>query len=377
MPYRHSLQKRYLDSFISDRREFNAERQLSLENNGGIKRVSTNSFDKQLRDKILKDFEENKGRELASAYEQAQLKLQQEVYKNIPGTEPSLSDHGTTHVSNVQQNAIRLLSDDGIIGDLSGIEMYCLGMFILFHDAGNVYGRENHRDNVAKVFDRIRGKNASLRREKTLVVRATRAHTGTAQDGSPDTLKELDEKEHLEGQPVRLRELAAVLRFADELAEGPQRTSQFMQAEGLYESESQQFHDYANITHILIERGTNRIILTYEIDIDVDQSNEVRRPHLSRLLKFVYERIRKLNQERQYARYYSELLAPFKFTEISFNFHYDGYILDTDLLPLKLTDIVVPGDQTKEISDIDPAYSIDKLVGDLLARCQEGRGPIV
>ena len=87
---------------------------------------------------------------------------------------------------------------------------------------------------------------------------------------------------------MRLRELAAVLRFADELAEGPQRTSEFMQAEGLYESESQQFHDYANSTHILIDRGTNRIILTYEIGIGVDQSNEVRRPHLSSRLTYVY-----------------------------------------------------------------------------------------
>ena len=78
--------------------------------------------------------------------------------------------------------------------------MYCLGMFILFHDVGNVFGREGHQNKVAKVFDRIRGKNASLRREKTMVVRATCAHTGTARDGSRDTLKDLDdEKEHLGG----------------------------------------------------------------------------------------------------------------------------------------------------------------------------------
>ena len=106
--------------------------------------MSIKSFDEQLRDKILEDFKDNKnkGRELASAYEQTQSKLMQEVYEDIRGTEPSLSDHGTTHVSNVQQNAIRLLSDDDIIKDLSGIEMYCLGMFILFHDVGNVYGRK-------------------------------------------------------------------------------------------------------------------------------------------------------------------------------------------------------------------------------------------
>ena len=74
-----------------------------------------------------------------------------------------------------------------------------------------------------------------------MVVRATSAHTGKAQDGSCDTLKEVAELDHLANRPVRLRELAAILRFADELAEGPQRTSEFMQVEDLYESESKNF----------------------------------------------------------------------------------------------------------------------------------------
>lgn len=326
--------------------------------------MSTKTFEEQLHKKIMEDFDQNKGRELTSAYEQARSKLQK-VYEGIRSKEPNLTDHGITHVSNVQQNAIDLLPDSGK-KKLSGIEMYCLGMFILFHDVGNVFGRDDHHNKVAEVFDCIRGTNASLRREKTMVVRATRAHTGKAQDGTNDTLKELNEKDHLERQPVRLRELAAILRFADELAEGPQRTSEFMQKAGLYDSESQQFHDYANITHISIERSNNRIVLTYEIEIDVNKPDE-----LCKFLSFIFQRIQKLDQERQYARYYSELLAPFKFTEVTFNFHCDGNILDTNLSPLKLTDIVVPGDQTKDIADIDPAYSIDKLVKDLLARCQE------
>ena len=326
--------------------------------------MSIKIFEDQLSEKILNDFGEDKGRELSSAYEQAKSKLQQQVYENIRGREPSLSDHGTAHVSNVQQNVVRLLSNDGT-EDLSGIEMYCLGMFILFHDVGNVYGRENHRENVAQVFDQIRGTHPSLRREKTLVVRATHAHTGIAQDGSNDTLKELSEREHLEGLPVRLRELAAVLRFGDELAEGPQRTSEFMQTEGLYESEVRQFHDYANITHVLIERSNNRVVLTYELDVGSNKDDQLRQ-----LMSFIFQRIQKTNQERQYTRYYSKLLAPFKSTEVTFNFHCEGDILDTDLLPLKLTDIVIPGDQAKEISAIDPAYSIDRLVPDLIQKCR-------
>ena len=191
----------------------------------------------------------------------------------------------------MQENAILLLSDDGI-KKLSGIEMYCLGMFILFHDTGNVYGRKNHHKKVGRVFDCIRDKDISLRHEKTLVVRATSAHTGKAQDGSCDTLKEVAELDHLANRPVRLRELAAILRFADELAEGPQRTSEFMQVEDLYESESKKFHDYASRTTILIDRQNSRIFITYTIDIDINKPDE-----LSDFLSFVFERIQKLNQE--------------------------------------------------------------------------------
>ena len=327
--------------------------------------MPTKSFDDQLSEKILNDFGEDKGEELVRAYKQAKSDLKKQVYPSIQAAEPNLSDHGLEHVLNVLQNAFRLLASDEIIEDLSGIEMYCLGMFILFHDVGNVYEREGHRDKVAPVFDQIRGTSPSLRHEKTLVVRATHAHTGIAQDGSNDTLKELDEKDHLYGCPIRLRELAAVLRFADELAEGPQRTSEFRQAAGLYKLEVQQFHDYANITHVFIDRSNNRVILTYEIDIDINKPGELRKS-----LNFIFQRIQKLNQERKYARYYSELLTPFKFTEATFNFHCEGDILDTDLLPLKLTDIAVPGDQVKEISAIDPAYSIDNLVAYLVEKCR-------
>ncbi len=247
------------------------------------------SFDEQLRDKVLGDFDDNKGQKLVTDYDQTRLKLKQEVYPHIQGQVPSLSDHGIVHVLNVQENAISLLSDDGTIRDLSGIEMYCLGMCILFHDAGIIYGREDHQNKVAEVFDLIRGTNTSLLHEKTLIVRSTRAHTGTAQDGTNDTLKEVAEFDHLEGKSVQLRELAAILRFADELAEGPQRTSGFMQTTGLYEKESQLFHDYASITHTRIDRGTGRVVLTYEINIDMYQTDKLRD-----LLDFTFKRIRKL-----------------------------------------------------------------------------------
>ena len=336
--------------------------------------VSNKSFGEQLRERVFAEFGKTKGAALASAYEGAKSKLERDVYDEIRGTEPNLSDHGKRHIENVERNVIDLLTkdgNDGVITGLSGIEIYCLGMIVLFHDAGNIFGRSRHHNMVARVFDQVRGKERVVRRERTLVVKAARAHTGLSQDGSHDTLKELSEVEHLEGKPVRLRELAALARFADELAEGPQRTSEFMLENDLYEAGSTIFHEYAASTHILIDRPNGRIVVAYEIIIDRDQADSCRERKLCNFLDFVYTRIVKLNQERQYNRYYSQLLQPFRFTEITMNFHCGEDILETNLVPLRLTDIVVPGEDAKRIPDVDSSYQLDRLVPDLLSRCPQ------
>ena len=332
------------------------------------------NFRDHLCARVKAGFGREKAEELTSAYDQARSRLQKEVYEYIRTKEPNLTDHGPAHLSHVEDNVVALLCEDNAIAALSGIELYCLGMLVLFHDAGNIYGRANHQRKIAPVFDRIRGTGAAVRREKTLVVRAARAHTGTAQDGSHDTLKELGNKENLQGKPVRLRELAAILRFADELAEGPQRTSDFMQAERLHAEESRLFHEYAANTHILIDRSMGRVVVTYEVDIDEIGDHRTREEHLAAVLKFTYRRLVKLDQERQYARHYSELLSPFAATEASFNFHCAGEVLDIDILPLTLTDaIVVPGTQTVDVSTIDPAYAVEQLVPKLLSADCGGR----
>ena len=328
------------------------------------------SFDCQLETLVTSQFPGAPGERLILAYKNARRNLIDRVYGNIAGSEPSLTDHSANHVEHVQQNVLRLLSIDGHVTNLTGIEMYCLGMCILFHDAGIVYGRDNHHNNVFPVYDNIRGTDPSVRHEKTLVVRATRAHTGKAQDGSFDTLKEVAKEDHLEGRRVRLRELAAILRFADELAEGPQRTSTFMQAENLYGAGSIRYHNYSNTTHVFIQRENRRVVLTYEIAIQKNSSDAENDHHLGTLLRDLYNRVRKLNQERQYTRYYSALLEPFQSTEVTLNFHCDGDLLTTDLDTLKLTDIIVPGDTARDIPDIDPAYRIAELVPKILSRCR-------
>ena len=309
---------------------------------------------------------------LHSAYVSTKTKLQEQVYDRIAAAEPNLTDHGVRHVDNVLGNALRLLGDDGTQA-LSGRDLYCLGMSILFHDAGNLEGRTDHRDEVSRMHDDIRGTDKSLLREKTLIVRAARAHTGRALDGSTDTLKEVANAEPLEGGRVKLREVAALLRLADELAEGPQRTSQLVQDRGGYAPDSTKYHEYASSVHVLIERIAARVVMMFEIDLPDTKDDRLWQESLKTRLAYAYTRIQKLDQERRYTGFYSEILRAFRSTEVSFNFHHAGEIVEVGLGPLKLTDIVLPNGPQREIPSIDPAYNLETLVPRLAAAAEDGK----
>lgn len=322
-----------------------------------------------MQKRLRADLDREQGDEWFSVYVATKPKVVSGICREIKGIQPGISDHSEDHINNVLENACDLISDDHKSHGLSGVELYCLGMFILFHDVGNLFGRESHQNKISEAYDWARGTDASIRHERTLVLVAASAHTGTAADGSRDTLKYLNPTDHLNGHQVRLQELAAILRFADELAEGPQRTSDFMRTHHLYPPESEIFHEYASVTNVFIDRGNERICLTYEIETAPMQgeTDAGRDQRLRELLTFIYRRIVKLDQERRYTRYYSKNLAPFKSTSIKMNFSFSGCPLPITLNPLQLEDKVVPGDPSKAIEEFDPGYQIDRLLSETRA----------
>ena len=220
-------------------------------------------FEQHLEEQLNANPDKELGKRLLGAYYDTRTKLTKDIYPRICGVLPSLSEHGERHIDNVLQNVRHLITDNHAVHDRNPIELYLLAMIVLFHDVGLIYGREDHQNNIAEIYNEARGKAPQLRRERTLILKAVRAHTGTALDGSCDTLKELDEREDLEGRTIRLCDLGAILRFADELAEGPQRTSEFMRTHNGYNCDSLIYHDYASITNVHIDRAYQRIRLIY------------------------------------------------------------------------------------------------------------------
>lgn len=300
-------------------------------------------FEKHVKERLTSEFGPDKGHSMYSRYVTARDKVLREI-RQIPGVEPDLSDHGPDHLANVMDNAFSLIGGDTNVHGLSASDLYVLALVIVFHDVGNLFGRADHHVNIGKVFDFARGNAADVRREKTLVIKAAQAHTGTSSAGSRNTLVAVDLADHLDNRPIQLRQIAAIMRFADELAEGPQRTTDFYRAHIGYAAQSEVYHQYAACTHVAADRANERIRLTYEIQLDDFKGDPPeKKDSLATFLTFVFHRISKLDEERRYAKFYCPILAVFKQTDVVINFSKGGTLLPIDVR-FQLDDLVIPGE---------------------------------
>jgi len=308
------------------------------------------------------------GADLFSDYVQARQFVTTDIAGMIGTAEPNLTDHSERHLADVMSRAHALIGEQTKY--FSPSELYLLCISILFHDVGNLHGRTDHQKKIAGIYDALRKREPRFKSERTGVLAIAGAHCGSAKDGSKDTLKDLD-RLSFHAQSVRSHEVAAVLRLADELAEGIQRTSAYMQNHGMFKPEAAMFHKYASITEYCIERGDERIALTYDIDIERG-GGQFEAGHgilLKDLLGFTYKRIIKLDQERRYCKHYCDLLSPFKETGAWFRFWLDGQQLELDIKPIAISDLIVPGDLAKNIEQLDPRYEISSLVSALANAC--------
>jgi len=248
--------------------------------------------------------------------------LSEDIFNSIRTIQKGLSDHGENHIMNVLDNAYELLvnrkydiSSNRLLGEsiesLDSIQLYFICMLILFHDVGNLtVDRKKHheREVIREVYNHIRKFEREFDDEQVLIPEVASKHSGTASDGSKDTIGELGTyPPHLFGAKIYTKKCAALLRFADELAEGPQRTSIFMNKyyKYPYETESVIYHKYAEITRIDIDREHERICVRYNFQLKSvnGEIKEEENKEFIELFDFSIKRLLKLEAERKYCRF--------------------------------------------------------------------------
>ena len=238
-------------------------------------------------------------------YKAMKSKLQQEYYRDIDGalTEDSggsaYTRHDIGHVDDVIRKAGQILgansdTENPAIGKLKPYEIFVLLIACLIHDAGNFYGRSGHANRVRKILKDV--SNAQLNHnEISLISRIARAHGGETPSGSRDTIGVLDDKDGVEHITIRPRYLAAVLRFADELAENPGRANR-------RDAEGSKFPNlYCSSISVRVDYENRRVSLNFVVSDDEcalvgpDESGEQ-----MYFLDYISKRVAKTEIERRY-----------------------------------------------------------------------------
>jgi len=324
-------------------------------------------------EQLLKAELAQEGETLWASYVQTKRSMCSEILPYIATQEPNLSDHGSDHIQNVIKNVERILvlspeyntQNPPPRSYYSSKEKLILLLGCVLHDIGNIAGRKRHNQMTDKIWRE--GGAASYDQwsaaDRRTIISVCKAHTGKSHDGSENTLEPLKLDTHyFSGVSVRVSELAAILRFADELAEGPQRTSRYLLQKEKFEAQSLIYHQYASCTDVSIDRLGNRIALNYNINLNDRFFGEWpadTKIKLGEFLNFVYSRIGKLEKERIFARHYAPEALAFNETSVSIHIEKDHEEL-CPINPITIKDF--DGQHARDPSAIDESYKIETIL---------------
>lgn len=182
-----------------------------------------------------------------------------------------LTDHGVQHITTVIQRTSDLAIKDGKTV-LTPYEAFLLLVAIHFHDIGNVFGREGHE---RRITDAMQDQDVSKLMgadgiEKRMIRDIAMAHGGyvDVEKQDKDTIGGLPWQHHVGSSDPRIQLVAALLRFADELADDHTRTSRFLQNNELLKG-SEVYHIYADrLRQVIIRPDERRIRLQFEFNAD-------------------------------------------------------------------------------------------------------------
>lgn len=320
------------------------------------------------------------GENLWVRYQATRNEIIDHVLSHIAKTEPNLTDHSATHIADVIDNASLLLGfkNEHHVGDINRDlniflphEMLCLLLGLCLHDIGNLLGREEHQNQIAQVWGTLASWKMWTVQERNLIISLCRAHS-SGKSHPFDTLKPLTlAAGYFHKQQVHLSAIAALIRFADELAEGAHRTSQTILDLGIVADTSKLYHHYALCTDVAIDKANGRVALTYVVDL-ANPNYPTKKRELNKFLKdllhLIYSRALKLNRERQLARYYAPCLVDIRETSVSLKFQKGGCELGLPLEPLVFNELESTSVDVELFERIDSRYKIIDLIREILGK---------
>lgn len=230
--------------------------------------------------------------------------------------------HNSEHFDEVVRYAGELLlrSNSSAQFSLQPYELYALLVAIRIHDAGNIFGREEHEK---KCFHILKTCNAggSDPFEKKKIAGIAQAHGGKTLIGDKDTIGALDEKNSIGTITIRPRLLAALVRFADEICENSSRATDL----DAIPEQSKIYHAYAgaikansfdgkwvNLEFMVPHQLATETLNSYSFElVKNDEGIDIKNEIIAKvyLLDVIFDRLEKMDMERKYCnRFMKELV---------------------------------------------------------------------
>lgn len=258
------------------------------------------------------------GADYWSRYTHLLAGLREHVYPHINAGLACLSkspgiytDHGPAHFDEVVRYAGLLLGVPSTKEQiLTPYEIYLLLCAIRLHDAGNIDGREEHEKRVWSMLHRYGGNIGHDPAEAALITQIAEAHGGKTLAGDKDTIGELLDETQVAAISCRPRQIAALVRFADEICEHRARAARHHVNADTLPEDNRLFHYYAMSVTGAQPHPTKSFKLRLTINTKYLTQKYPTPPNGSGkrgekfLIDDVLDRISKLDLERRYCNQY-------------------------------------------------------------------------
>lgn len=292
------LEEKYLDQYLADERftfEINGEKIEYWGLYQGLKKHLLPIHEEVTAGAILVDIE-NQIREIGSNPVDENSKANYFKLSKVRW----LNDHGPNHIKTVIKRASQLLANRVI--SLTPREVYFLLSAIHLHDIGNIFGRIGHERRIMKVVADGKEHIGTDRMDRIWITKIAEVHGGTVKStGNKDTISQLDLLADYDNEQVRLRLLASILRFADELAEEKYRGSETLLENGKIPKGSEIFHLFSLcVSSIGIEHHTSTIKVQLGVNIKYLEQKFGKGGEDVYIIDEIYNRMIKMHLERIY-----------------------------------------------------------------------------
>ena len=272
-----------------------------------------------------------------------------------------LTDHGPDHIDTVINRASDLVNKSAALTGKNGVldpyEIYILLVAVHFHDVGNIHGREEHEQKITEIMrDMGVGIIGEDDFEKRIIRDIASAHGGEI-GTDKDTIGNLPPKKENNGTPVRMQLLAAILRFADELADGHERAARFALQLGVIPEHNEVYHVYADrLRSLTIDEGNVRV--GFEIDKEAlcrdYGKGEPDNIHHVLLVDEIYKRTLKMHLERMYCMRYMRPFINVRQVDVEIGIFKDGYMAQVEAIRYSLEEKGYPDEPNRGIMHICP-----------------------